>query len=98
MTPFFKTTRHDYCIDGVFVRLVNCPIKGDHRQLAPTAEAWLRYALNTWGAGVADLTVKWDEHGRVTHSVEFQDGMTLGEKLRQKQEAQQIEITEGDIA
>jgi hypothetical protein len=69
--------------------LVNCPIKGDHRALMPTAETWLRYARNTYGDTVADFTVKWDEHGRVYHSVEFQDGMTLGEKLRQKQEAEQ---------
>ena len=71
MTPFFKTTRHDYCINGVFVRLVNCPIKGDHRQLAPTAEAWRGYAMRRWGKDVVDLTVTWDEHGRVTHNVEF---------------------------
>ena len=74
MTPFFKTTRHDYCIDGVFVRLVNCPIKGDHRQLAPTAEAWRGYAMRRWGIDVVDLTVTWDEHGRVTHNVEFSLG------------------------
>ena len=71
MTPFFKTTRHDYCINGVFVRLVNCPIKGDHRQLAPTAEAWKGYAMRRWGKDVVDLTVTWDEHGRATHNVEF---------------------------
>lgn len=86
---YSRVRRHDYNIDGVFVRLIDCPIQGDHRALMPTAETWLRYARNTWGAGVADLTVKWDEHGRVTHSVEFEDGMTLGEKLRQKQEAAQ---------
>jgi hypothetical protein len=74
MTPFFKTTRHDYCINGVFVRLVNCPIKGDHRQLAPTAEAWRGYAMRRWGKDVVDLTVTWDEHGRVTHNVEFSLG------------------------
>lgn len=74
MTPFFKTTRHDYCINGVFVRLVNCPIKGDHRQLAPTAEAWKGYAMRRWGNDVVDLTVTWDEHGRVTHNVEFSLG------------------------
>jgi|BioPla2DNA2_1021312.scaffolds.fasta_scaffold84486_2 hypothetical protein len=74
MTPFFKTTRHDYCINGVFVRLVNCPIKGDHRQLAPTAEAWKGYAMRRWGKDVVDLTVTWDEHGRVTHNVEFSLG------------------------
>ena len=79
MTPFFKTTRHDYCIDGVFVRLVNCPIKGDHRQLAPTAEAWRGYAMRRWGKDVVDLTVTWDEHGRVTHNVEFSLGRVADE-------------------
>lgn len=75
MTPFFKKTKHDYCIDGVFVRLVNCPITGDHRQLAPTAEAWLRYGRCRWGKGLADITVTWDDNGRVSHRVEYLDGI-----------------------
>ena len=73
-----KKTKHDYCIDGVFVRLVNCPITGDHRQLAPTAEAWKGYAMRRWGKDVVDLTVTWDEHGRVTHRVEYQEGLIAG--------------------
>jgi len=63
-------TRHGYRLDGVWVELVNCPIRGSHHALQQTAEAWLQYARETYG-DVTAFTTAWDEFGRVTHNVEF---------------------------
>lgn len=69
-----RTKRFDYNIDGVFVRLVNCSVPGNHRQLAPTAEAWLRYARYVYGPKVRLFEVAWDDYGRVSHRVETDKG------------------------
>jgi hypothetical protein len=69
--------RYEYQIGDTMVTLVNPPMRGNHRQLAPTAEAWHRFAVTTYGPGVVDFTVEWNEHGRVSHRVEYSDGRVL---------------------
>ncbi len=71
--------RYEYQIDDTLVTLVNPPMCGSHRQLATTAEAWYRYAVTTYGPEVVDFTVVWDDHGRVSHRVEFSLGRVADE-------------------
>ena len=66
-------TRHGYRLNGVWVELVNCPIRGSHHALQQTAEAWLQYARETYGDVTAFCT-EWDDFGRVSHHAEFAKG------------------------
>lgn len=68
-----RTRKYDYCINGMLVQLVNCPIPGNHRHLATTAEAWAEYALRVYGKGIVCFTIMWDEYGCVSHRVEYKE-------------------------
>lgn len=70
---------YSYQIDGVHVTLIDPPVdkalKGRKRRerLAEIAEAWQGYAVGRYGPGAVGIQVSWDEHGRVSHSVEMRE-------------------------